>query len=517
MYLNTNMSALETIQSLATTMTQENSSIQQLSTGNRITSAASDPAGLAISELMQGQISGLNQASQNSQNAMSLLQTADGALSNIDTILQSMRSLASEAATGTNNQSDLQDLQQEMNQYAKEITSITNTTQFNNINLLSGNFQNQTVQIGANQGQSLGISVGAMDAYTLGVTGLAATISGTNGAQVNSGTLQLGAGLQPGSNYEIQLVSSQSASVSTISQSADFGTAATTEVTGSFQSGATTTFTITVSTNSSGSFIYNVAGSDGFTYSSTASSVALTVLTFTDTISGATLTFKPASSTTVAAGDTAVFTLTPETATFNLANSSGTVLAGASAVTLTGNQQMIGTITVGNTSSGQNATGAVVSFQLNNASTNLPTALATIGSTAVAATNTTIDVTSNGQAATGVPGALLQPSQYAVANSGLNITTQASAEAALSVVDNAIQTVDNQRADIGAKINRLTFAQTNAQTESTNLQAANAGYLNANMPALTAQFMQQQVLVQADVGLLAQANQLPAALLKLIP
>ena len=193
MYLNTNMSALQAIQALSNTSAQENQTLGQLSTGNKITSAASNPAGLAISELMQSQINGLNQSSHNAQNGVSLLQTADGAMSNIDTILQSMYSLASQAATGTNNSNDLKDLQAEMNQYSKEITNISNTTQFNNINLLDGGFQNQAIQIGAQQGQALSLSINSMDSVSLKVAGYSAAVS-SNAAGLQTSTLSLGAG-----------------------------------------------------------------------------------------------------------------------------------------------------------------------------------------------------------------------------------------------------------------------------------------------------------------------------------
>jgi flagellin len=211
-------------------------------------------------------------------------------------------------------------------------------------------------------------------------------------------------------------------------------------------------------------------------------------------------------------GNAVAFTVTPAQATFNLQTGAGTVIG--SSVTVTGQQALAATITVGDTSTGQSANGQVVSFSLASGSSVL--GLTTLGSTQAAATT---DFTANtaGQVAGAEADGALSPANYATVSSGLNISNQASAEAAMSTIDTAIQTVDNQRAKVGAWMNQLSFAESNAQTESTNLQAANAGYLDANMPSVTAQFMQQQVLVQADVGLLSQAEQLPSALLKLIP
>ncbi len=513
MYLNTNMSALQAIQALSNTSAQENQTLGQLSTGNKITSAASNPAGLAISELMQSQINGLNQSSHNAQNGVSLLQTADGAMSNIDTILQSMYSLASQAATGTNNSNDLKDLQAEMNQYSKEITNISNTTQFNNINLLDGGFQNQAIQIGAQQGQALSLSINSMDSVSLKVAGYSAAVS-SNAAGLQTSTLSLGAGLTVGSKYEVQLTAASAAAVSTITQSADFGTAATSEVTGTFGGSATTTYSIAVTTNSAGSFIYAVTGSDGYS-NSIVTSAALAAITINDTAASASLTFTPASSTTIAAGDTASFTMTPGSATYALADGSGTPVNGGTPITVSGQAEFANTITVGDTSSGQTATGQVVSFSI---ATATAAGLTSVGGTSVTTGNTVFTVGYNGQTATLVPGSVsLSTTDYASANTGVNISTQASAQVAMTTIGNAIQIVDNQRANVGAKVNRLTFAQNNAKTEATNLQQAYAGYMNTNMPAATAKFMQQQVLVQADVGLLSQAEQLPSNLLKLIP
>ena len=317
-----------------------------------------------------------------------------------------------------------------------------------------------------------------------------------------------------GSKYEVQLTAASAAAVSTITQSADFGTAATSEVTGTFGGSATTTYSIAVTTNSAGSFIYAVTGSDGYS-NSIVTSAALAAITINDTAASASLTFTPASSTTIAAGDTASFTMTPGSATYALADGSGTPVNGGTPITVSGQAEFANTITVGDTSSGQTATGQVVSFSI---ATATAAGLTSVGGTSVTTGNTVFTVGYNGQTATLVPGSVsLSTTDYASANTGVNISTQASAQVAMTTIGNAIQIVDNQRANVGAKVNRLTFAQNNAKTEATNLQQAYAGYMNTNMPAATAKFMQQQVLVQADVGLLSQAEQLPSNLLKLIP
>ncbi|BBJ28884.1 flagellin N-terminal helical domain-containing protein [Athalassotoga saccharophila] len=139
MQINQNIPALQAWMAVNNTNNALQTTVQRLSTGYRINSAADDAAGYAITEKMLGQINGLNTAIQNSQNAISLIQTASGALTQDQAILQRMRELAVEAANDTNTTSDRQQIQQEMNQLVKQIDQIRNTTQFNTQVLLNGN------------------------------------------------------------------------------------------------------------------------------------------------------------------------------------------------------------------------------------------------------------------------------------------------------------------------------------------------------------------------------------------
>ena len=113
-------------------------SMQKLSSGLRINTAADDAAGLAISEKMRSQIRGLDQASANAQDGISMVQTAEGALNETTSILQRMRELANQAANGTNTTADRSSIQDEINQLTSEINRIGNTTEFNTQKLLNG-------------------------------------------------------------------------------------------------------------------------------------------------------------------------------------------------------------------------------------------------------------------------------------------------------------------------------------------------------------------------------------------
>ncbi|GHS92875.1 hypothetical protein AGMMS50276_01820 [Synergistales bacterium] len=138
MVVNNNLPALMTNNVLKRTYNSLERSIQKLSSGLRINSAADDAAGLAISEKIRAQIRGLDQATRNSQDGISMIQTAEGALSETHSILQRMRELSVQAANDTFTAQDRAHIQSEIDQLKEEINRIANTTQFNRKKLLSG-------------------------------------------------------------------------------------------------------------------------------------------------------------------------------------------------------------------------------------------------------------------------------------------------------------------------------------------------------------------------------------------
>lgn len=138
MIVNHNIPALFAYNSLASTNRSLEKSIDKLSTGLRINSAADDAAGLAISEKMRSQIRGLDQAVANSQDGINMIQTAEGALNETHSILQRMRELSVQAANDTLTANDRQAIQLEVDQLKEEIGRISDTTQFNKKKLLNG-------------------------------------------------------------------------------------------------------------------------------------------------------------------------------------------------------------------------------------------------------------------------------------------------------------------------------------------------------------------------------------------
>ena len=170
MIVQHNMSALNTNRQLGITNTNLAKSTEKLSSGYRVNRAADDAAGLSISEKMRGQIRGLDQASTNAQDGQSLIQTAEGALSEIHSVLQRMRELTVQASNDTNVSTDRRAIAREMTALTSEITRIASQTEFNTMKLLSGTFTGKSLQVGANNGQKISISINKMTAEGLGVS-----------------------------------------------------------------------------------------------------------------------------------------------------------------------------------------------------------------------------------------------------------------------------------------------------------------------------------------------------------
>ena len=157
--INTNIASLNAQRNLNTSQQDSNVALQRLSSGLRINSAKDDAAGLAISERFTSQIKGLNQAIRNANDGISLAQTAEGALGESGNILQRIRELAVQSANATNSASDRKALQSEVNQLKGELERIATTTEFNGLKLLDGTFQAQKFQAGANENQSIAVSI----------------------------------------------------------------------------------------------------------------------------------------------------------------------------------------------------------------------------------------------------------------------------------------------------------------------------------------------------------------------
>ena len=169
MVVQHNLSAMNTNRQLGISTGDLSKSTEKLSSGYRINRAGDDAAGLKISEKMRSQIRGLNQASDNAENGISLIQTAEGALNETHAILQRMNQLAVQGANDTNEDIDRDAINDELRALTEEIDRISSTTQFNKKNLLDGTLKDTKLQIGANVGQNIAITIGNMDAENIGL------------------------------------------------------------------------------------------------------------------------------------------------------------------------------------------------------------------------------------------------------------------------------------------------------------------------------------------------------------
>jgi flagellin len=172
MVVQHNLTAMNSNRQLGITTSAQAKSAEKLSSGYRINRAGDDAAGLKISEKMRSQIRGLDKASSNAEDGISLIQTAEGALNEAHSILQRMNELSVQGANDTNQDIDRDAINQELTALTDELDRISETTQFNKQNLLDGDFNNKKLQVGANSGQSIGISIGKMDAASLGLTSI---------------------------------------------------------------------------------------------------------------------------------------------------------------------------------------------------------------------------------------------------------------------------------------------------------------------------------------------------------
>lgn len=187
MTINTNLSALDTYRNLSNTQSALSKSLEKLSSGLRINHAADDAAGLAISEGLKSQIGGLTVASRNAQDGISVIQTTEGSLTSVQSILQRMRDLAVQAGNDSNNADSRKAITTEATALNDELTRISQSTNFNGINLLDGSANGGTgklaFQVGANGTAADQITV---DLSSANVKTIANTLAGGSIAATGS-------------------------------------------------------------------------------------------------------------------------------------------------------------------------------------------------------------------------------------------------------------------------------------------------------------------------------------------
>ncbi|OLO12086.1 flagellin [Chromohalobacter japonicus] len=168
--INTNITAMIGQQNLSQSQSALSTSMERLSSGLKINSAADDAAGQAIANRMSSQINGLSQAQSNANDGISVAQTTEGALNQVNDNLQRVRELTVQAQNGTNSETDLSSIQDEIDQRLSEIDRISEETSFNGVDVLASD-QELSIQVGANDGQSISLNLQKTDVAELSLTG----------------------------------------------------------------------------------------------------------------------------------------------------------------------------------------------------------------------------------------------------------------------------------------------------------------------------------------------------------
>jgi flagellin len=163
MVVQHNMQAVNTNRMLGQNVKAVAKTTEKLSSGFRVNRAADDAAGLSISEKMRNQIRGINQSVNNAEDGVSLIQTAEGNMNEIHSILQRMGELATKAANDVNATEDRTAIQAEIDQLTEEIDSISSKAAFNGTKLLNGDFKSKYLQVGANAGEHMEITIATMN------------------------------------------------------------------------------------------------------------------------------------------------------------------------------------------------------------------------------------------------------------------------------------------------------------------------------------------------------------------
>lgn len=467
--INSNINSLVAQQNLSGSQSALSQAITRLSSGKRINSAADDAAGLAIATGMQTQINGLNQGVSNANDGVSMVQTASSGLAQITSSLQRIRQLAVQASSGSLTSANQAALQQEVSQQIAEVNRIASQTTYNGKNILDGSAGVVNFQVGANVGQSMSLNLSqSLSAASLG------------GGFAQSGNVL-------GTFTGLSLTSSGAATAA----------------------GATPSITqINVLANGTGGFTYTDQNNQVI------STGAAAALFTTAAGAGGALTL---SAVGASALDPATQITAISNANINAPSASGVVLGTIQGINVSatngasvapGTAGSITSITVKSNGSG----GYTFSDQNGNA----------LAAAAQAALFTTgAGAGTNGQTLTW---AAAPTSQFAnvdnnnqlstVAN--VNVGSVTSANQAIESIDNALSTVNNIQAQLGAVQNRFTAIATGQQAQSTDLATAQSQIQDANFAQETANLSKAQVLQQAGISVLAQANSLPQQVLKLL-
>jgi flagellin len=474
LYINTNVASLNAQRNLTGSSSALGRSFERLSSGLRINSAKDDSAGLAIASRFSSQIRGLNQAVRNTNDGISLAQTAEGALQESQNILQRVRELSVQAANDTNSDSDRESLQAEVDQLTSELDRIATTTQFNGSRILDGSFLGSRFHVGANSRETITVNVQDARSSALGRQ------SRTDGDYVDA-TVSLSTGDVQINSVSIRgTVAADDSLSTTLKEGSAIAKAAAIN--------DSTEFTKVRA-------IVNKAVSDGNGPIDGGTLDSTNYIRINNqTITGITVQSNDADDALV----NAINAVTAETGVIaSLDKDNALVLTAEDGRNIDVETQGNGANISGLTT--DTLTGSItlqsedaVNLAVNGANTDAALGLGVVG------TPETYGVNSN----------------FAVKT--IDIRSRDGANLAIEISDVAIGQVSSIRASLGAIQNRLESTVSNLSATAENLSAARSRIQDADFASETAQFTRNQIIQQAGISVLAQANQQPQVALSLL-
>lgn len=546
--VNTNVASLNTQKNLNKASDALSTTMQRLSSGLKINSAKDDAAGLQISNRLTSQINGLNVAVKNANAGISIAQTAEGAMQESTNLLQRMRELALQSANGSNSDEDRASLQQEFNALSGELTRIANTTTFGGKKLLDGSMGNTSFQIGSNANETVSFGLSNVSASALRGSHSSATVAGAEPAGMKAevvgnvvrfgettGDIEATYDATSLSVNGTQVAIKADATIADVAAAinADTATHGVTAVVDDNN----LTFTSTKSASVSGlgglgfdNDTVTLAAAEGTDVLGLAGEITVngTAVTVADTEDLDDI----ATNITAALGGAGEAKFENGRLTLTSADGEAISLANAD-----GNEGLLGKLglTAGTT---QAKLEADTSITLNGTEIKLAkgsdmeaivTAINT-ASTGVTATNnggelglfSQNDFTiADGAAGTGLEALGLEAGSHTAVTqestvASLDISTAEGAQQAIQVLDGSIAQIDSERAKLGAVQNRFDSTVSNLQNIAENASSARSRIQDADFAAETAELAKQQTLQQASTAILAQANQLPSAVLSLL-
>lgn len=486
MRIQHNIAALNSYRNLTNNNSAVSKNLEKLSSGYRINRAGDDAAGLAISEKMRAQITGLQTAQKNAQDGVSLVQTAEGALTEVHSMLNRMVELADQSANGTyDNTTDRANLQKEIASLKDEVNRIADSTNFNGINLLDGSLSTTKLEVGT--GSDIG---GKGDITVNSATGAKSNITVTAGT-AGDHKLTVEYADAEGKLHTVEV---------DYKSEADKGkdiTAIKDAI--SKNSELSSVFDITTGTDDV-ILTSKVKGSEGakVTNITTDDATKVTKGTFA---AGTDETVLLEGNAAASAGDKIV--LNGKTYEFVADTAAKPTTDGATAVVVGKNPaDTVANLNKVLEQEGIKATSTDAQNFTFSAIKNGKGLTLQIGDTAADFNQMTVSVGDMHATALGI--------------ADVDISTQAGAKTAVDKIKEAINSVSSTRGDLGAIQNRLEHTINNLSVTTENMTAAESRIRDVDMANEMMAYTKNNILVQASQAMLAQANQIPQGVLQLL-